>query len=140
MFATGSSEYSDNWPGLEEPLPRVYVKFQPEGADACFLALLDTGAHFCILNQEVTAAVSDRLTNSLGQTALLTTQGRIQGELFLHRIEFIAEDGDSLGIEATTFVPPGWRGPSFIGYTGVLDRMRFAIDPQRNRFYFGPLS
>ncbi len=45
-----------------------------------------------------------------------------------------------MDIEANVFVVPGWQAPCFIGYAGALDRVRFAIDPSANRFYFGPLG
>jgi hypothetical protein len=32
---------------------------------------------------------------------------------------------------------PQWRGSNFLGYEGVLDRIRFAVDPRANLFYFG---
>jgi len=50
--------------------------------------------------------------------------------------------GQDLEIEATVFVPtlpPGetWRHPNFIGLSGFLERIRFAVDPEENAFYFG---
>ncbi len=57
-----------------------------------------------------------------------------------HRIEFLADDGQDLEVEATFFIARDWPEPSVLGYTGVLDRIRFAIDPQANRFYFGGLD
>jgi hypothetical protein len=27
---------------------------------------------------------------------------------------------------------------TFLGYSGLLERIRFAVDPQQNNFYFGP--
>jgi hypothetical protein len=53
-------------------------------------------------------------------------------------------EGDDLEIPATVFVPtipPGetWLHPNFLGLTGLLDRIRFAVDPAENTFYFGPL-
>jgi hypothetical protein len=30
-----------------------------------------------------------------------------------------------------------WLAPTFLGYMGLLERIRFAIDPQANQFYFG---
>jgi hypothetical protein len=32
---------------------------------------------------------------------------------------------------------PDWRGPNFLGYQGLLQRIRFAVDPEVNLFYFG---
>jgi len=32
-----------------------------------------------------------------------------------------------------------WPGPNFIGYEGLLQRIRFAVDPETNLFYFGQI-
>ncbi|GAB4431459.1 MAG: hypothetical protein Fur0044_29050 [Anaerolineae bacterium] len=55
-----------------------------------------------------------------------------------------AETGDGVEVEATVFVPTlapndTWPHPNFIGLDGFLTRIRFAIDPTENTFYFGLL-
>lgn len=104
------------------------------------MGLLDTGGHFCILNQEILADIRPQLSEPLDSATLRTAHGPISGEIHLHTIELIAEVGESLSIEATVFVSPEWQGPSFLGYTGVLDRVLIALDPQANRFYFRALG
>jgi hypothetical protein len=54
----------------------------------------------------------------------------------------IADDGDSLRIDATVFVSSDWprRAGTFLGYSGLLERIRFAVDPQKNDFFFGPIG
>lgn len=38
----------------------------------------------------------------------------------------------------TFFVSQDWpSGLTFLGYSGLLDSIRFALDPQANHFYFG---
>ena len=139
-FLTGVSRYSDFHPERREPLSRIYVSFRPQDARIRFVGLLDTGGHFCILSPEVVDLIGDTLGGSEGETSLLTAQGRISGKLFRHTIELLATRGDSLAVEATVLVSPQWRGPSVLGYTGFLDRMRFAIDPLENKFYFGSVG
>lgn len=138
-FFRGLSWYLDSYPGLVETQPRIYVKFRPEGTDSSFLALLDTGGHFCIFNQTVADLVKDQLTEGFGPVTLRTARGPVYGQLYSYKITLIAELGESLDVEATVLVPPDWQAPCFIGYSGALDRMRFAIDPQENRFHFGSL-
>ena len=139
-FATGVATYFDVRPQIREPLPRIYVEFQPDGSDHFFAALLDTGGHYCLLQPEVAAAIEDQMVDRLAPADLLTSRGRIQGDLYLHRLTLLAQEGEPLVIEATVFVSADWQGPNLLGYTGVLDRLRFAIDPAGNRFYFGPLA
>ncbi len=39
----------------------------------------------------------------------------------------------------TFFICSDWPdGRTFLGYSGLLDSIRFALDPQANHFYFGP--
>jgi hypothetical protein len=139
-FATGVSAYFDAHPEIHDPLPRIYVEVQPEGMDDSFLALLDTGGHYCIFHPDLAHRLRDRLTDPLTSAGLHTARGLIRGELYSHRVTLLAQRGDPLDIDATVFVSPDWRGPNLIGYVGVLDRFRFAIDPGGNRFYFGPLA
>jgi hypothetical protein len=60
-------------------------------------------------------------------------------------IRLEASLGQQLEIDATAFVPellPGqdWPFPNFIGLDGFLSRIRFAVDPATNLFFFGPLD
>ncbi len=133
----GSARYGDAYPGLPETEPRIYVEFRPQGVPTSFLALLDTGAPYCILNDEVTRQVEDQLTDHLGPAVLRTAHGTAHGELYLLRIILIADTGADHDLDSVVFIAPEWRTSSFIGYSGVLDRVRFAVDPHANRFYFG---
>ncbi len=138
---TGSSAYLDKNPEIEDPLPWIYVQFRPDGTELSFLALLDTGAHYCILNSSVADEIGEQLfAERVGRAELRTANGLIRGELYIYRLTLIAEEGKPLGFEATVFVSPDWHGQCFIGYTGGLDRLCFAINPRDNRFYFGPLG
>ena len=139
-FATGGAEFYDAYPNREEPLPRVYIQFQPGGVPYQFLALLDTGAHYCILNEEAARLTRAHLTTPIGHVRLKTAHGPVQGDLHTHHVRLIAEEGEHLDVNCTVLVPQGWQAPSVIGYVGLLERFRVAIDPQINRVYFGPLE
>ena len=138
-FAIGASRYLDAHPGLRDPQPRIYVKFRPEGVDAnlSFLALLDTGGHFCILSQDVADLIHDRLTERLRQVRLRTARGLIEGDLYRHKISLIADRGKSLALDTNVLIVPDWTAPCFIGYSGVLEYLCFAVDSRSNQFYFG---
>jgi hypothetical protein len=56
----------------------------------------------------------------------------------LRSITFLSDQGDPLDTYGTFFVSPDWPGHTFLGYSGLLDSIRFALDPQVNHFYFGP--
>ena len=139
-FATGASKYLDTHPEHPEDRPRIYVKFRSDGLDGWALALLDTGGHFCILNRSVAKQVEDRLTDQLGEVTLQTARGPVRGDLHLLNVTLVAEQGEDLEIDAVVFVAPEWEGPCFIGYSGMLDRLRWALDPDVNTYYFGRLA
>ncbi len=124
-------------PDVRETEPRIYVEFRPQGIATSFLALLDTGAHYCILSPDVRETVEDRLTDHLGQQRLRTSRGSIDGELYILPIQLLADTGEHLDLEVIAFVAEEWQGQSFLGYAGVLDRLSFGVDPHVNRFYFG---
>ncbi|MBI4531612.1 MAG: hypothetical protein HY709_08815, partial [Candidatus Latescibacteria bacterium] len=48
-----------------------------------------------------------------------------------------AEEGENVEVEATWFISPDWPGPIVIGWKGCLERLRFAVDPSEDTFYFG---
>jgi len=49
-----------------------------------------------------------------------------------------ADEGEDLQLDGTFFVSDNWPdGMTFLGYSGLLDALRFAVDPQANDFYFG---
>ena len=52
-------------------------------------------------------------------------------------VSLVADVGESPDLDATFFVSADWRQGTFLGYSGLLERIRFAIDPYRNLFYFG---
>ena len=137
----GASEYSDTFPGLPDSYPRIYVRFRPQGVDRelSFLGLVDTGAHYCILNEGVAELIRDQLTENVGEIRLKTALGPVAGKLYLLRIEFLAEAGENVEIESTILICPGWRAPCCLGYVGALDRLRFAVDPSKNAFKISPL-
>jgi len=138
-FPEGASRYQDAHPDVKEAQPRIYVKFRPFGVDFSFWALVDTGAHFCLLNETVAAFVREHLGKGIGPFTVRTAYGPVEGQLFRHSMTLLAEIGRSVDIEVTVFIPPNWRGPCFLGYAGALDHVHFGINPERNQFSFSGL-
>ena len=52
------------------------------------------------------------------------------------QLTFEAEVGGPLDLDATWFVAPDWPGPMVLGWKGCLERIRFALDPTQEWFYF----
>jgi hypothetical protein len=69
---------------------------------------------------------------------MLTSFGIKEGVLLRVPLKIVADEGESLDITGTFFVASDWpEGLTFLGYSGLLDSIRFALDPQVNDFYFG---
>jgi len=137
-FSSGRSIYSDRASGSEEVTAKIFVKIGVEALDGPIFAQLDTGAAWSILDAEVAGAMS--LLGGDGEpTRLRTKDGPFEGKLERVSLEIVADEGDALRIDTTVWVCPDWRGGTFLGYTGLLDRIRFAVDPSENSFHFGAM-
>lgn len=135
-FSRGRSKFVDHAPGRTEVTAKIYIKVQ-FGSSRTMLAQLDTGAAWSVLDQET----AQRLGSSLDRIApasMSTRFGHLTGYLAQTPITFPADEGQALTITGTFFVSEDWPFPfSFLGYSGLLDAIRFALDPQANDFYFG---
>lgn len=135
-FTGGRSKFADRVPGSSELTAKVYVKVQFGEAEP-ILAQLDTGAAWSILDNESTQLLGSSL-DRLGPMRISTRFGTLHGYLAQAPITFPADDGQPLTVTGTFFVSEDWPLPStFLGYSGLLDSIRFALDPQANDFYFG---
>jgi hypothetical protein len=72
----------------------------------------------------------------------VTNRGTLSGDLYRLPLRLIASEGNAIEIQATAIVPDlnqdHWRdAPTFLGFRDCLDRLRFAIDPSEEKFYFG---
>ena len=51
-------------------------------------------------------------------------------------VTFVGVEKEELPIDATWLIIEDWPGPTVLGWRGCLERMRFAVDPLDNWFYF----
>lgn len=108
-------------------------------------ALLDTGAEWSVFGGNLA-------TSLLGSSRLLrdrpmimhTRLGAIEGWLRRLPVTLLANDGRELEISATVLLAPDWDGPPVLGYRGLLERIRFALDPgvtdAEQWMYFGAVG
>lgn len=101
--------------------------------------LLDTGSAVCVLPSSLVAALGSAPVPGAARVVLASRFGRFEGWMDRFRLTLHAQVGSPLEIDATWFVCPDWPGPLVLGWRGCLDRMRFAMDPSEDAFYFGPL-
>ncbi len=104
-------------------------------------AMLDTGAPYFVCKREVADSWL-----ALGEELNAVTLGirgiNCRGRLRRGTVEVVASEGDGFTIDATVFVAddaPATMPECVLGFFGCLDRLRFAIDPHRQMFYFGQL-
>jgi predicted aspartyl protease len=136
LFAGGRVRFLDEIPEREKGTAKIYVKIEPGDIGLTILAQVDTGAAWSILTPEVAEEMS--LFDEQGVPMHLSTRfGPIDGHLKRTKITILADEGDSVEIEATVFISRMWPAGNFLGYGGLLERVRFAVDPQQNFFYFG---
>ena len=137
-FSSGRAAFLDSLPATHNRSARVYVRVAVPGLEETFLALLDTGAEWSILDREVAEQVG--IADAEGDTITLRHKdGATPGKLIRTTVTMIADEGVGLDVDATVFVPDGaWpSGRNFIGYSGFLETIRIGLDPQRNDVYFG---
>lgn len=136
QFATGRARFFDEDASALEGTAKIFVKIEPSNLGSPILAQLDTGCPWSIIKPEIAEAI--KLTDEEGQPQSLSTRfGTVDGQLKRTSITILADDGNSIDVEATVFVPTEWTAGNFLGYCGLLERVRFALDPQENFFYFG---
>jgi hypothetical protein len=138
VFATGRSRYLDS-DRRKEATPKIFVKILPGELPFPLLARIDTGAAWSVLDAEIAEALSlfERPGPAVG---ISTRSGVFRGKLIRTPLTLLADEGESFELDTTLFASHEWSLGNFIGYAGFLERIRFAVDPSTNDFYFGGLS
>jgi len=141
-FATGAIPYTVG--GVQDSAAeRLMIKLWVENVS--IVAAVDTGAPYVICPPDLAAPLEPYCTDLLGEARLQIRGVAYRGKLYLLSVTFEASQGEDLRTLATVFIPQldpwqTWELPSFVGLTGMLDRLRFAVDPDASLFYFGPLG
>lgn len=142
-FVAGVARYEDHYPGQED-VARMVIPLIVAG-QLTVPAIVDTGAPWCVLDPEIAEWVQDSVQALYTPDQRLMIRGVLyRGRLLRLDLQVPSFQGESLQVEATVFVPSlssgeTWTLPNFVGLDGFLNRMRFAIDPTENDFYFGPM-
>lgn len=135
-FTSGHAKYLDQGAQAGEGSAKIFVRIAPEGFGGPVLAQLDTGAAWSVLNAEIAEALG-LLGGDGEQIKIGTREGVVDGRLEDATLTLLAQHGESVVVNARVFVSREWQGQTFLGYMGLLERIRFALDPQANDFYFG---
>lgn len=140
-FVNGVLRYDDYYPN-EEGEPRIVLPVKV--ADQIYAhAIMDTGAPWCVLDPYIVRLVVPASEFRYPATHHLLIRGIwYWGLLFRIGLTLNAEEGEDFEVDATVFAAnlrpnEPWSHPNFIGLDGFLNRIRYAIDPADNAFYFG---
>jgi hypothetical protein len=140
-FASGMARYADHYSGQYDTA-RIVVHISVGGLPP-MEAMVDTGAPWCLLDPGMAELLEELIHDAGAQSQQLQTRwGPIEGQLHRVTVSLLAEEGNSLEFETTVLVPTlppdtAWDRPNFIGLNNFLSRIRFAMDPNENAFYFG---
>lgn len=137
-FSSGAAKFYDAPSQSGTGSPRIYIAVSAEGMNEPFLAMIDTGSEYSVLNPEIAEEIG--LFALDGQDMTMSHRlGSTQGKLVRTTLRVLADDGDDLSVDATVFVPTEeWPSRlNFIGYLGFLERVRLGLDPQQYQVYFG---
>ncbi len=142
-FAIGSTHYDDHY-HPDEQQNRIVLTIEPvTNKYSPTKMIVDTGAPWCILDPYLAEAWDVTSNSDRAPLTSLTIRGETRtGRLLRASILLQATNGEDLTVEATFFIPfidpdEEWTYPNFLGLSGFLDRIRFAVDASENAFYFG---
>jgi len=141
-FATGAARYNYRPATEGESTNRMIL--QVDIAGILIEAVVDTGAPYVVLAPRIARIIGLSSSSAIGRERMLIRGMRLDGNVYRFNMKLVAELGEDEELEATIFVPDSeeyWGDfPSFIGLGGFLERVRFAVDPSTDMFYFGSLS
>ena len=143
-FANGATPFSFLPATGSDSSQRIFVPVQIETLPT--MAFIDTGGVYVICSPEIGRELSLNPGNGISALSMKTGRGNFQGELYRVQLTFLAEEnGANLSIEATAFVPrpdQGWPNElqCILGFQGCLERIRCAVDPDTETFFFGDLN
>ena len=141
-FATGSVTYQYRPATTHETTPRIILAVEIDGIIT--EAVVDTGGVYLFCNPHIARRLPLAPTEAMsGIQSILFRGVFVHGRLYRLTLTLLADAGDNLTMQATAFVPEpeedeDWGDmPCILGFYGCLERTRFAVDPDAERFYFG---
>ena len=134
-FTTGICQYQDDLAGEPAENSKLFIEVKIGALEIPVFAMVDTGAPYCVFATEILAELGYSFDRE-NVVQLSTRKGLFWGTIHRINLTLVANEGESLEVESTFFVPELWKG-NYIGFMGCLQRLRFAIDPSKNFFHFG---
>lgn len=76
-FALGAAPYYDSSGDVTDP--SIFIRVEPAHMGTAVLAMVDTGAPWCIFEPRIGNSIRDRLEELPGDVSLSTRMGRFEG-------------------------------------------------------------
>jgi hypothetical protein len=142
-FSQGVCPFSYRPATEQETTPRIMIDVQIEGL--LTQTVVDTGGVYLVCGPEIADLLDVDPGDGLGAKKLLIRGLEVCGTLHRVSLKLLAQEGRSLELEVTAFLPrlqpsQPWTLPPLMGLMGCLERLRFAVDPTTDSFYFGPIG
>ncbi|MGD2158115.1 MAG: hypothetical protein PVG14_06520 [Anaerolineales bacterium] len=144
-FSSGIANYNYRPITEREETNRIIISVILD--DIKTLAFVDTGGAYVICSPEIAEELNLDPKGGIIVDSLLWRNEKLKGSLHRVPMTIVADEGKSLRIEPTIFVPQLepydiWEKEltCILGMHSCLDRLRFAVDPSTDSFYFGKLG
>jgi hypothetical protein len=142
QFAQGACSFVYRPATERETKHRIFVPVQIESIQT--EAVVDTGGVYLVCHPEIADLLRLDLADKVGTDELNIRGSKIPGSLYRLYLTLLAEEGKPLTLQVSAFVPrlepyETWDLPSFMGLTGCLEWIRFAVDPITETFYFSAI-
>jgi hypothetical protein len=146
IFSCGSCSYEYRPATVREDAPRIMIQVQVQGRDT--IAMVDTGGLYLLCSPELAELLDLDNAPVVEKDVRLAIPryGKVTGSLCLTSLALLAEEGSGLELEVTAFVPQHWvsldqdQPLAIMGLWRCLEKIRFAVDPSSDTFYFGTLG
>ncbi len=143
-YAIGAAPYTYAPVTARETTPRIILTVRINDFET--QAFVDTGG-MMIISPEIATHLGLDLTDADPAPNFLWRRDTLSGVYTRVALTLLADIGYSLDIETMAFVPKltpnqAWPEdfPCILGMWGCLERLRFAVDPTDETFYFGELG
>jgi hypothetical protein len=139
-FASGMMPCASR-PALKgERLTRLFLEIQVAGVQVG--AVLHRGGAYPIWSPTFGMRRGLNSTTAIGRDPIAIRGFSYAGAIHRVPVTLPATAGEPLTFDATAFVPEmpageSWPLPSYLGWQGCLERIRFAVDPADELVYFG---
>lgn len=125
------------------PSSRISLRVQVEQIETD--AVVDTGGIYLVCSRDIAEFLRPFLSAGVGHDTIRVRGEKVPGVLYPVRLSLLADDGcgESLDLDVTAFVPDSgapYDLPTMLGLTGCLERLRFAVDPTDDTFFFGAMA